>query len=134
MLPYSARRAASAELRLMFLQRLRNTHRVTAISCHSQLDLLENQIGLVQPRYAIVTKGMAESEKTSWLGAQHSESPTTERLVGSDAIIDLVGGTEVDTVIGAIVGVAGLESALEAVRTVNGLLWPIKSLWSWQVR
>lgn len=99
------------------LQRLRSTHRVTAISCHSQLDLLESQIGLVQPRYAIVTKGMAESERATWQGAKHIESPGTERLVGSDAIIDLVGGTEVDTIIGAIVGVAGLESALEAVRT-----------------
>jgi len=99
------------------LQRLRNTHRVTAISCHSQLDLLESQIGQVQPRYAIVTKGLAESEKSVWQKTQHQASPGTERLVGSEAIIDLIGGTEVDTVIGAIVGVAGLESALEAVRT-----------------
>jgi 1-deoxy-D-xylulose-5-phosphate reductoisomerase len=72
------------------LQRLRSTHRVTAISCHSQLDLLESQIGLVQPRYAIVTKGMAESERTTWQGVQHRESPATERLVGADAVNFLV--------------------------------------------
>ena len=99
------------------LQRLRNTHRVTAISCHSQLDLLENQIGQIHPRYAIVTKGLEAEERSAWQKLRHEASPGTERLVGSEAIIDLVGGTEVDTVIGAIVGVAGLESALEAVRT-----------------
>lgn len=99
------------------LQRLRATHQVTAISCHSQLELLESQIEQVQPRYAIVTKGMDDAARLAWQGTKPAASPQTERLVGSEAVIDLVGGTQIDTVIGAIVGVAGLESALEAVRT-----------------
>lgn len=97
------------------LGRMQHSHRVTAISCHSQLQLLEQQIAEVSPAHAIVTQS-ANAESQRWLANTNERSPTTKRYVGSDAINAIVTGNEVDTVIGAIVGIAGLESAYEAAK------------------
>lgn len=97
------------------LGRMQHSHRVTAISCHSQLELLEQQIAQVTPAHAIVTQS-SNAESQRWLSSTNERSPTTKRYVGSDAINAIVTGDEVDTVIGAIVGIAGLESAYEAAK------------------
>jgi 1-deoxy-D-xylulose-5-phosphate reductoisomerase len=97
------------------LGRMQHSHRVTAISCHSQLQLLEQQIAEVTPTHAIVTQS-ANAESQRWLSNTNERSPATKRYVGSDAINAIVTGDEVDTVIGAIVGIAGLESAYEAAK------------------
>jgi 1-deoxy-D-xylulose-5-phosphate reductoisomerase len=88
---------------------------VTAISCHSQLQLLEQQIAEVTPAHAIVTQS-SNAQSQRWLSTSNDRSPSTKRYVGSEAINDIVTGDEVDTVIGAIVGIAGLESAYEAAK------------------
>jgi 1-deoxy-D-xylulose-5-phosphate reductoisomerase len=97
------------------LRRMRHSHRVTAISCHSQLQLLEQQIAEVTPAHAIVTQS-SNAQSQRWLSTSNERSPSTKRYVGSEAINDIVTGDEVDTVIGAIVGIAGLESAYEAAK------------------
>lgn len=97
------------------LRRMRHSHRVTAISCHSQLQLLEQQIAEVTPAHAIVTQS-SNAQSQRWLSTSNDRSPSTKRYVGSEAINDIVTGDEVDTVIGAIVGIAGLESAYEAAK------------------
>ncbi len=97
------------------LGRMRHSHRVTAISCHSQLQLLEQQIAEVTPAHAIVTQS-SNAQSQRWLSTSNERSPSTKRYVGSEAINDIVTGDEVDTVIGAIVGIAGLESAYEAAK------------------
>jgi 1-deoxy-D-xylulose-5-phosphate reductoisomerase len=97
------------------LGRMQHSHQVTAISCHSQLQLLEQQIAEVTPAHAIVTQS-SNAESQRWLSNTNERSPTTKRYVGSDAINAIVTGNEVDTVIGAIVGIAGLESAYEAAK------------------
>jgi len=96
------------------LQKLGNSHRVAAISCHSQFQLLEDQIASAAPRYAIVTEG--SSGALGWQSLVNGRSPETKRLLGTDAINRIAASPEIDTVVGAIVGVAGLESSLEAAR------------------
>lgn len=97
------------------LGRMQHSQRVTAISCHSQLQLLEQQIGQVTPAHAIVTQS-SNAESQQWLATTNGLSPTTKRYLGRDAINAIVSGNEVDTVVGAIVGIAGLESAYEAAK------------------
>jgi 1-deoxy-D-xylulose-5-phosphate reductoisomerase len=96
------------------LNRLPGTHRTAAISCHSQLDLFESQIGESQPLYAIVTQSDCEAS-LAWHRRINQLSPKTLRFLGAEAIDDVVGRPEIDTVVGAIVGVAGLQSALRTV-------------------
>ena len=97
------------------LGRMQHSQRVTAISCHSQLQLLEQQIGQVTPAHAIVTQS-SNAESQQWLATTNGLSPATKRYLGRDAINAIVSGNEVDTVVGAIVGIAGLESAYEAAK------------------
>lgn len=96
------------------LNRLPDTHRTAAISCHSQLDLFESQIEESQPLYAIVTQSDCEAS-LAWHRRINQLSPKTLRFLGAEAIDDVVGRPEIDTVVGAIVGVAGLQSALRTV-------------------
>jgi 1-deoxy-D-xylulose-5-phosphate reductoisomerase len=80
------------------------------------LQLLESQIGSTSPKYAIVSQLPTNPDVGRWLSTTNERSPSTKRLTGTDAITQLVASPEIDTVVGGIVGVAGLESALEAVR------------------
>ncbi|AMV34758.1 1-deoxy-D-xylulose 5-phosphate reductoisomerase [Pirellula sp. SH-Sr6A] len=96
------------------LDRLPETHRTAAISCHSQLDLFETQIEQSQPLYAVVTQCNSSASK-DWHSKTNPRSPSTQRFLGSDAVNTIVSRPEIDTVVGAIVGVAGLQSALRTV-------------------
>ena len=95
------------------LERLRKTHRVAAISCHSQLELFEEQIHATSPRDAIVT----DASNHAALQWQSSISSATKRWLGSERIASLVTQPDIDIVVSAIVGVAGLESAIGAVKS-----------------
>lgn len=96
------------------LNRLPDTHRTAAISCHSQLDLFESQIEQSQPLYAVVTQSDGGASR-DWHRRVNQRSPGTQRFLGAEAIDDVVSRPEIDTVVGAIVGVAGLQSALRTV-------------------
>ena len=103
------------------ISRLSQTHRVAAISCHSQLELFNQQILAVSPRDAIVTDASSEAAQ-AWYAQACGESDAsisgpTQRWLGSDRILELVREPEIDTVLSAIVGVAGLESAIGAVQS-----------------
>ena len=96
------------------LDRLPETHRTAAISCHSQLDLFESQIEQSQPLYAVVTQCNSSASK-DWQSKTNPRSPSTRRFLGSDAVTAIVSRPEIDMVVAAIVGVAGLQSALRTV-------------------
>jgi 1-deoxy-D-xylulose-5-phosphate reductoisomerase len=85
--------------------------RLAAVSCHQQLDLLESQIKKYSPRYAFVTGCLGEGQNV-WLA--NKASPATDRVCGMDRLVSLVESDEVDIVVAAIVGIAGLESSLAA--------------------
>jgi 1-deoxy-D-xylulose-5-phosphate reductoisomerase len=96
------------------LNRLPGTYRTAAISCHSQLDLFESQIEQSQPLYAVVTHSESEASR-AWHRRTNPLSPGTRRFLGTEAIDEVVSSPDIDTVVGAIVGVAGLQSALRTV-------------------
>ncbi len=98
------------------LDRLRDSHRVAAISCHSQIDLLESQISTSLPSYAVLTQPPCPAG-IAWASRINETSPATKRLLGADHLGEIIAGPEVDTVVSAIVGVAGLECALSAVQS-----------------
>jgi 1-deoxy-D-xylulose-5-phosphate reductoisomerase len=90
--------------------------RVVGLSAHSSTDLLVQQAQAVRPRRVVVTDEKA-AERLD-LSALPSE---TELLRGPDAIARLVTDDDVDIVVSAIVGSAGLQgtwAALEAGKTV----------------
>jgi len=96
---------------LEVLEGLGEPFRVWAISAHQQVDIFEKQIARFRPQHAILT-GVAEDQ----IDTRNASSSETIRHFGCENLIKVVADPEVDIVVAAIVGSAGLESALEAVR------------------
>lgn len=86
------------------------------LSAHSRWQELLDQIERWQPRYAVVTDSAAAQELR-----QQALPARTQLLVGEDGIAAMVRDPDVDVVVTAIVGSAGLLGtwhALEAGKTV----------------
>ena len=94
-------------------------YRVTALVAHSRIDLLEQQILQCRPEVVVVVDSAAAELLRERL--KHCGDSTCV-LAGSDAIIDVVRLPEVDTVMAAIVGAAGLPSAIAAAEAGKRLL------------
>ena len=97
----------------------RNLHRygVYALVAGQNVDTLAAQILEFRPQLAVVatSDGLARlSDRLTAAGLARAAWP--ELLWGDAARVQAVTATEVDTVISAIVGVAGLEATYEAVR------------------
>jgi 1-deoxy-D-xylulose-5-phosphate reductoisomerase len=97
----------------------RNLHRygVYALAAGQNVDTLAAQILEFRPKLAVVatSDGLARlSDRLTAAGMARTDWP--ELLWGDAARVQAVTATEVDTVISAIVGVAGLEATYEAVR------------------
>lgn len=92
-------------------------YRVIALSGHSRLDLLAAQCAAHKPRYAVVGTAAAATTLKEKLGAL-----ATEVLYGTDALAQVSSLPEVDTVMAAIVGAAGLQPTLAAVRAGKRVL------------
>lgn len=89
---------------------------VAALSAHSQLELLVAQAAEFAPRWVVATDSQA-AEKFDWSALPKG----TELLIGSDELNRVVAEPQIDVVLAAIVGRAGLEStwaALENKKTV----------------
>lgn len=90
--------------------------RAVALSAHANTALLLEQACTVQPR-TIVATDAAAAARQDWSGLPEG----VERLVGPEAVTRLAADPEVDIVVSAIVGSAGLRgtwAALEAGKTV----------------
>ena len=89
---------------------------VAALSAHSRLDLLAEQARQHRPRLIIATDKAAAKRVKKW------DLPSeTELLIGSEALETVARDAEIDLIVAAIVGSAGLAStwaALEAGKTV----------------
>jgi 1-deoxy-D-xylulose-5-phosphate reductoisomerase len=85
---------------------------VVALSGYTRIDLLAAQCRQFRPAYA-VTGSMADAERLRSLLA--GAGTTTEILHGPQALIDIAGLPEVDAVMAAIVGAAGLAPTMAAV-------------------
>jgi 1-deoxy-D-xylulose-5-phosphate reductoisomerase len=94
-------------------------YQVVALSCHSRIDKLGEQVRQYRPRYVVI------EDQDAALKAQHqfkAIDPRLEVLQGAAAMAELAGSAEVDTVMAAIVGAAGLVPTLAAVRAGKRIL------------
>ncbi|MEO0529910.1 MAG: 1-deoxy-D-xylulose-5-phosphate reductoisomerase [Planctomycetota bacterium] len=84
--------------------------RATVLSAHSRLDRLIEQAERVRPKYVVASDEQSAAEQ-SWKGLPAG----TELLVGAEGLVQAAGCDEVDTVLAAIVGAAGVRSTLAAI-------------------
>lgn len=87
--------------------------RVFALAGHRQVDKLAAQCKQFRPEYAVVGDAGHAAELDKKL---KQEGISTQVLYGSQALIDVVSADEVSGVMCAIVGAAGLPSALAAAQ------------------
>ncbi len=83
--------------------------RVDALSAHSNVALLREQIALVRPRRVAVVDAHAAAELKESLGG------AVDVLAGAEGVCELAATPEVDTVVNALVGFAGLRPTIEAI-------------------
>ncbi len=108
------------ESTLDVLARHRDRYRVFALAAHSSVETLLQQCLAHGPRYAVLVDESAADRLRAGLDSRgHRE---TEVLAGSAALELVAGHPEVDTVMAAIVGAAGMPSAMAAARAGKRLL------------
>jgi len=94
-------------------------YRVFALSAHRQADALVELCRRHAPRYAVVgERGAADAVRARLAGSGSG----TEVLCGDSALADVAAHPEVDTVMAAIVGAAGLRPAIAAARAGKRIL------------
>jgi 1-deoxy-D-xylulose-5-phosphate reductoisomerase len=92
---------------------------VFALTAHKNINLLVEQAKLCQPRYVVVADH-ADYPSCQTLVQQHGLN--CEVLAGSDALAQVAAASEVDTVMAAIVGAAGLLPTMAAVHAGKKVL------------
>jgi len=92
---------------------------VVGLSAHRQMDRLFDQCLTFKPRWAAVPEPSAAEALQKRLAV--ADSPT-EVLAGSEAFDYIASQTDVDVVMAAIVGAAGLRATLAAVRAGKTVL------------
>lgn len=86
---------------------------IFALTGHHQIDKLAAQCLQFSPRFAVVANAQNAAKLTQLLQQNHC---ATEVLYGEQALIDVASADEVTGVMAAIVGAAGLPSALAAAK------------------
>jgi 1-deoxy-D-xylulose-5-phosphate reductoisomerase len=92
---------------------------VVALTGHSQVEVLAAQCRQFRPAYAVVGSATAAQQLAGLLG---DSGVRTEVLHGADALVAVAGLPEVDVVMAAIVGAAGLPPTLAAARAGKRIL------------
>lgn len=101
------------------LSRHPDRYRVMALTANRNVELLADQCARHDARYAVVSDTGREADLRRALAARGSDSRV---LAGPEGLEEVVGLAEADTVMAAIVGAAGLPSALSAARQGKRLL------------
>ena len=92
---------------------------VVALSAHSRVDELLVQCRQWRPRWA----AMSDVDAAQRLSARvRAEGLPTEVLAGPEALVALAGHDDVDSVMAAVVGAAGLPACMAAARAGKRLL------------
>lgn len=92
---------------------------VHSLTASTQIDLMARQCLEFRPRFAVM--GSAEAAR-SLRERIRGDLPSTEVLHGPQALCDVAAAPEVDAVMAAIVGAAGLPPALAAAKAGKRLL------------
>jgi len=87
----------------------RERFNVVALSCNTNWELLARQIQSFQPKYALVCDDEAAKNL-------RKETSATEVLNGSDCLGELAQLDEADIILNAVVGFAGFDSTVKALR------------------
>jgi 1-deoxy-D-xylulose-5-phosphate reductoisomerase len=96
---------------LRVIEALGPDYRVVGLSAHSSVELLAEQARRYQPRFVAVTNGrFAERFRTLVAGLNRTI------LSGDDSLVELVQRDEVEIVLTAVVGAAGLPAVLAAAQ------------------
>ena len=93
-------------------------YRVFALTGHHQLELLATQCRQFNPRFAV----LANETLAKALQAQLGNDCQTEVLFGEQALVDVASASEVDMVMAAIVGIAGLKPTWAAMQKGKRIL------------
>ena len=93
--------------------------KIVALTAHSQADLLFRQCAQFQPRYAVMLDESAAAQLRLRL---REVGLSTEVLTGAAALEQVAVLPEVDTVMAAIVGAAGLHPTLAAAHAGKKIL------------
>ncbi|MGH8133935.1 MAG: 1-deoxy-D-xylulose-5-phosphate reductoisomerase, partial [Steroidobacteraceae bacterium] len=101
------------ESTLDVLARHRERFRLVAIAAHRNAAKLARQILAWQPAYAALADESAAGELAGLIGRN---APHTRVLAGAGALEELAALAQVQCVMAAIVGAAGLRSTLAAAR------------------
>ncbi len=97
---------------LRVIEALGPEYRVIGLSAHRSVELLAKQVRQYKPRFVAVTHRECASQLRALVG-----DLDVEILTGAGSLNDLAQSNEVDTVLTAVVGAAGLPSALAAVQS-----------------
>jgi 1-deoxy-D-xylulose-5-phosphate reductoisomerase len=95
------------------LDRHRDRYEVFALAAHSNVARLREQCLTHQPRLAVVVDAAAGARLATEL---RNAGSSTEVLIGEQALGAIASHPDVDAVMAAIVGAAGLDSSLAAAR------------------
>jgi 1-deoxy-D-xylulose-5-phosphate reductoisomerase len=95
------------------------SYRVFALTAQQNVRLLFEQCQKYQPRYAVLISDAAVDEFSLLLRESDLE---TELLAGREGLVTVASHADVDIVMAAIVGAAGLESTLAAASSGKRLL------------
>ena len=100
---------------------LRNRERydIFALTAHSNVDMLAAQCRVWRPRFAVMS---GESAAMRLAAILSSEAPQTEVLAGASGLEQVAAHPDVDYVMAAIVGGAGLMPSLAAARSGKRVL------------
>lgn len=97
---------------LEVIRRHPDKYRVVALSCHSQIDAVVKQAQEFDPEYVVCAEQQYYRDLKEKLA---SAGVSTQILTGQEGLIEVASLSEVDTVMAAIVGAAGLSSTYAAV-------------------
>lgn len=97
---------------LRVIEALGPDYRIIGLSAHRNVELLSQQVRKHKPRYVAVTNREHAGQFRALV-----DGLDVEILSGSNSLTELVQCDAVDTVLTAVVGAAGLPSAMAAART-----------------
>ncbi|MDI9512496.1 MAG: 1-deoxy-D-xylulose-5-phosphate reductoisomerase [Clostridiales bacterium] len=98
---------------LDIIERNRSYFKIEALSAHNNIELLKEQIDKFKPRVVTVV----DKEKAEILKSKISSK--TEILVGPSGLKEIASIKNLDMVLVAVVGIAGLEATIAALSTGN---------------
>jgi len=101
------------------VSRNRARYEIFALTAHSDVDGLAAQCRLWRPRFAVMSNESAAARLAAVLAAQ---TPEVEVLSGASGLTQVAMHPDVDYVMAAIVGGAGLMSSLAAARSGKRIL------------